>query len=448
MKAGSVLERAVLGSLRLRADLLEASDVRADDFSSGQFRETFEAISALWEETRHPEIDLAILISRLGGDGSGEFIGSLMSGDLKLEPAAFQDQVDELRKSRILSRIQSQAKADQINVESLRSELEAYDALGESAAEFKDFLKTGAELQALDINVEYAIDQLIPARSLTLLHSRGGLGKTWLCLGLAKAIRAGEPFLGLSTKSRPVYYIDFENPLPLLVERVRKLDIRDVSFWHLSAEPRPPKLDGPDWTLYKKLLAPASLVIFDTLRAAHNGDENSSQDAAIIMGRLKEIREFGHDIIALHHTGKASDRIYKGSTAFSDLADHVLDFHRVRRGTLEEIDEDDQDPDALFSLGTGDKTRFAPIRLYLTFDAASGTFSRAQDPKDEKIDRIAEFIAGAGAGLNQSQIVAWAKGELDIKKRDSILALLKRGEIADRWHSHIGFQGARIYEPK
>jgi len=441
----SNLERSVLQPLLFRPSLLESSDLRDADFSAGHFREAFSALVAMWEESRPAEIDSAILAERIGGNGAVAFVGSLMDGNVRVDIEAFRNRVSELRKRTVLGRIEARARAGLRGIDDIRSDLEAYEQLDKPSASPSDFLIPGSTLQELDIAVEWTIERLLPARSLTLLHSCGGLGKTWLSLAAAKAISAGTPFLGLSTKARPVVYCDFENPLPLLVERIRKLDIRDVVFWHLGASTRPPKLDGPDWELYKKAIQPGSLVIFDTLRAAHDGDENSSQDAALVMGRLKELRENGLEIVAQHHTGKADERVYRGSTAFSDLADHVLDFHRVRRGSLEEIDEDTCDPDALFSLGTG-KTRFAPARFYLAFDPDTGNFMPAQDPKTSTLDAIAEYITGPGVGQNQSSLVAWVKEELGIKKRDTILALLKRGE-GERWRSSRGFRGVRTYEP-
>jgi hypothetical protein len=261
-------------------------------------------------------------------------------------------------------------------------------------------------------------------------------------------VSEGAPVFNLTTKKRPVYYCDYENPLPLLVERTRLLDVREVNFWHLSAAIKPPKLDSPEWTLYKQLPT-GSFIIIDTARACQDGDENSSQDVGLVMGRLKEIRERGNEILLLHHAGKADERGYKGSTAWVDLADHVLSLHRVRRGTFEEIGDDgEQDPDALFSLGTGAKTRYAPGRLYLRFDPTHDVFSLAEDPDLTTLNTLAEYIAGEGLGRNQTDIIEWAKGAgVGPTNRNSFNALLNRGERLGRWHSRKGFRGARIYEP-
>ena len=445
------LETSLLRALVAQPALLESCDLRDSDFLDGQLRKTFSGIAALWEETRAGEIDPVILAQRIGGSGAFSFVSGLMDSHISLDLKLFPDRILELRRlaltARIRTKLRLQESMPELDLNDIRPDLDALDRLRGGTVRAADFLKTGAELQALDIRTEYTINKILPSRSLTILPARGGIGKTYLCLSAAGAVNSGTPFLGLETKKRPVYYIDFENPLPVLVERVRKLNIRDVIFYHLSAPTPPPKLDSPNWTIYKKILVPGSLVIFDTLRASYDGKENDSDVAALVMGRLKELRELNLDIIALHHTSKADDRRSKGSTAWTDLADHVLDFHRHRRYDLKEIDDDDPgDQDTLFSLGTGEKTRFAPFRVFLTFDPETGAFRPAEDPKGEQMDQLALYIAAEGLGKNQTELVAWAKEELGIKKRDTTLALLKRGE-GNRWRTSRSFKGAKIYEP-
>jgi hypothetical protein len=446
------LDRVILGALMFSPGLIENCDLRDVDFPVGRFRETFSAIAAMWEEGKPAEIDPIILAERIGGNGAGAFTGSLMDGSIKVDEVTFRGRVTEYRKraltSRILAKIEAQAKSGDFDMKEIRPELETYDQLEAKVFDPQSVLLTGSELQALDVQVAWTLDKFIAERSLNLVYGPGGGYKTWLALSVAKAVDTGADFLGLATKQRPVIYIDFENPWPMLIDRVRRLDIRGVRFWHLSAEVRPPKLDGPDWTLYKSL-PPGNLLIFDTARSCHDGDENDSRDVALVMNRFKEIREKGNDILLLHHTTKINERSYKGSTAWVDLADNVLTFHRVRRGTLEEIDDDGgPDPDALFSLGTGVKTRFAPAHLYLTFDPSTGNFMLADSPDRSTLDAIAEYIAGQGSGNNQSEIIRWAKGEgIGPRMRESFVALLNRGEREGRWRSRKGLRGARLYEP-
>ncbi|MDW7759005.1 MAG: AAA family ATPase [Acidobacteriota bacterium] len=446
------LELAVLGALVIQPTLIESCDLTDSDFPAGRLRSTFQAISELWEEGRPKEIDPLLLARRLGGkDGDSSFVSSLYSGQIKLDAGDFCRRVFDMRKHqitlRIFMEINDQAKSGVLDINEILPDLDKYDAIQHGhVLDPSDVLIPGSTLQSIETKVEWTAEKLIPRRALTLLHGPGGLGKTWLALCLAKAVSGGVPFLGLTTMQRRVIYVDFENPWPQLIERVKKLNIRDVLFWHLSFNPRPPKLDSRDWELYKKLPA-ESLLIFDTTRAAHDGDENSSQDVSLFMGRLKEIRELDNDVLLLHHTTKLNERASKGSTAWSDLADHVLSFYKVKKCTLEEIEDGCFDPHALLSLGTGKKTRYEPFRMFLTLDPDAGGFTIAEDPNVSAIDAIAKFIAGDGAGKNQSEIIEWAKATgIGPKMRGSFITLLNRGE-GKWWRSHKGFKGARFYEP-
>jgi hypothetical protein len=312
-------------------------------------------------------------------------------------------------------------------------------------------LMTGTIMQTLDIHVDWTVDKLIPERGLTLIYGPGGVGKTWLALAMAKAVSMGTPFLGLTTKQKPVFYIDRENPWPLLIQRVCKMDIRDVRFWHLSFPIQPPKFDADNWEVYKKLPT-GGLVFFDTARSCHDGDENSSQDVGLIMNRLKELRELNNDIALLHHTPRLNERAVKGSTAWEDLADQVLAFYRVRKGSLkeikEEIDAAEYDPDALYHLGTGKKTRYTPAKFYLTTNFDTGEFTLADDPTAMIINDLADYIAEEGNGQNQSEIYKWAKDNIDgCGRKNKIIAALGRGANEGRWYVRHGLRGAKYYEP-
>ncbi len=93
--------------------------------------------------------------------------------------------------------------------------------------------------------------------------------------------------MGLETRQLPVVVVDFENSLPVLVDRVKRIGIEDVLFWHASNnQVRPPRLDSAEWHLYKAL-PPGSVIIIDTLRAAQGQDENDSRHMAFMMTQLR-----------------------------------------------------------------------------------------------------------------------------------------------------------------
>jgi hypothetical protein len=250
-------------------------------------------------------------------------------------------------------------------------------------------LPTLGEIYDLEIKVEWVVKNLIPKQANILVHGPGGIGKTWLALQIGSCISEGLPFLGLETDRVPCFYIDFENPWPVLHARALVLGKSDLRVWHSSHEIPPPKLDADNWINYK--LLPPGVLIFDTLRAAQSGDENSSRDMSIIMGRLKELRDMGFTIILLHHTPKSNERIYKGSTAIIDLCDHALSLERVKEVGSEKTIEDIESWDYPLRLGVRQKTRFEPFNIYMQFNPEKG-FEKAIDPDDEKSEMIRQIL--------------------------------------------------------
>ena len=311
--------------------------------------------------------------------------------------------------------------------------------------DYTKILQAGCELEVLDVKVEAIADRLIYANAINLFSARGGMGKTILSLQGANAITREIPFLGLKTIQRQVVYVDFENSLPTLIDRIRRIGASNVLFWHASNAVKPPRLDTPDWTRYKKLPMD-SVIIFDTLRAAHNSDENSSKEMTLIMNRLKEIRDAGYTIILLHHTPKSNDKIYKGSSAIFDLSDHVLSLYKVRKGSFQELSDDSNldDSDFCYRFGTQDKTRFEPFATYIEFDSLNKIFIPAQNPDTDLLESIRGLLKDTGV-MNQSQICKLVKAELGIKYIGKIVSLLKKGE-GKYWNiSPTGLKNSMLY---
>ena len=282
----------------------------------------------------------------------------------------------------------------------------------------------------LDIHVEWIVDKLIPKQSITLFHGRGGIGKTWLSLVLAHAVSKGMPFMGLDTVQCPVVYVDYENSLPVLVERVKKIEAEDVLYWHNTNEMRPPKIDAKEWELYKSL--PVGLLVYDTLRASQTKDENDSRQMAEVMTRLKELRDAGFTILLLHHTPKGNDQTYKGSTAILDLADHVLSLHKVRKGSLEETD-DEETENVYYRFGTKGKTRYEPFHIFLEFQKEHG-FVIAPDPDTEEMEEIYDLLLNQKDLLKQSEVYDLVKTKLSITSKGKVIKLLNKG-IGKYWET-------------
>jgi hypothetical protein len=448
------LEREILFSGKERPEL-QRVDGYAVSLFTGPRRKIAEAILELSEDDPTSPVEDGILSAKCGLT-----LGALfkeLDGCYLLPPAGFEAKVQALRlerkyseRAKLLERELRNYQATGTWDQEAQALLSIIDreieelAKGPAKADPAQFLKLGSELQALEIQTTYVVDQLMPEQSVTVLHASGGTGKTFAALQVAKSIDEGSAVFGLSAIRRPVIFVDFENPLPVLVERARALDIRGVSFWHQAFDPKPPKLDGAGFEAYTRLPT-GSVLIFDTLRASHDKDENSSEDMAPIMARLKELRDQGRTVLVLHHTSKMNERGSKGSTAITDLADHVLALYRVRQGTYQQIEDDGEPgPETIYRLGTGDKTRYRPAQVYLQRSPFGG-FVLAEDPNQERMSEILSFMRQATEPITQSTISEWAKDGLGIANKGKIVALLLHGE-GRLWRSRK--EGVRrFYEP-
>lgn len=185
------LEREALGQLILSPALLEnCEDLRPDLFEQGENRRAFMGVAAIWEDLRPESIDPGVLAHRASLPAS--FVASLIDGNFRPEPKAFAWRIESIRKRRAAAELlkltadegQRFLSTDEIDQERLRHIRGLWDIIagagnGEGPAIPAGCLRTGAELQALDVKVEYRVERLLPARSLILLYGRSGLGKTW-----------------------------------------------------------------------------------------------------------------------------------------------------------------------------------------------------------------------------------------------------------------------------
>ncbi len=292
-------------------------------------------------------------------------------------------------------------------------------------------LPSSLEISQLEVKVEWVVKNLIPRGANVLLHSIGGVGKSYLLLALGKAVADRQPFFGLPVIGMMVFYIDFENPLPEIADRTRKQGgSSNFKIWHLGHDPAPIRFDADEWEIYKTF--PPGLFIIDSLRSSHFLEENSSKDASFIMARLKEIRAQGFTIILIHHENKIGG--YRGSTAWFDLSDHILKFSRVKRiGSDEDAEEDDLN--LPIRLGLGGKSRFSSAMefqpMYFRFE--DHQLVSAENPETEILTKIGNLL-NPDAPPNQKEFRKLVKDNLNIERK-AFDRLVRKGEDMGLWFS-------------
>src|SRR5262245_38258385 len=164
--------------------------------------------------------------------------------------------------------------------------------------------------------LEWTVDGLVAASSVTMFSGDSGIGKSTLALQLAGCVAHGTPFLGRDVKRRPVLYVDRENPLFVVKERLYRLRIPktpDLIIWGGWNDPQP---EGPDAAAiieFCKQRRP--LVIFDALIAFHRGDEQSACETRKHMQTYRALAAMGAAVVVLHNTGKSeTSKQYRGSS--------------------------------------------------------------------------------------------------------------------------------------
>jgi archaellum biogenesis ATPase FlaH len=166
--------------------------------------------------------------------------------------------------------------------------------------------------------IEFAVDNVIPMAAISLISGAPGCGKSTLVMKIGESVSEGKPMLGKVAKQpRDVLYLDLENSLPFIRERLTRLGIRPINrfkYWgtHVSGDVLKPGSDlVKEWVSAKES---KPVIIVDGLVAYLDGDENSSKDIRAFFNPLRVLANMGAAVIVLHHTGKGESTLdFRGS---------------------------------------------------------------------------------------------------------------------------------------
>lgn len=136
---------------------------------------------------------------------------------------------------------------------------------------------------------------LLPVGGTALLYGDSKVGKSFLALQLVSAIQSGDQFLGFEvTSPGSVCYVQLDTPRSLWADRIENLvsnglnltrtkhaDRDTLNCWPFDAL-NPEHID----ILKSAIPTDCKLVVIDTLRAAHLGEENDSKTMANVIAQL------------------------------------------------------------------------------------------------------------------------------------------------------------------
>jgi hypothetical protein len=307
----------------------------------------------------------------------------------------------------------------------------------------------------------------LPAKSLSIVFSAPGVGKTNLLIDAAVSVAMGEscwPGLpgkfshaGFETTPSPVLLVDVDNGTDLMAERiaahVRGHDApAGIPLSYLSF-PIPPVCAARglrQLTTYAQSIGAGLIVLDNLLRVAGVKDENSSE-IDVAMGNLRQLAEdTGAAVVIVHHQRKMSG--VKGEREGESLRGHssiegALDAAYLVKRNYE------NDPPILTLTNTKWRRKAAdPFSLIWTYNPEpdgetlhAARFWRValKDKKAEAYDMLRVLVLAAleqGGSMNTTQIVATVghnKGEVvkllgDLNRQRAVVV-------------ETGARGAKVY---
>ncbi len=127
---------------------------------------------------------------------------------------------------------------------------------------------------SLESRLDWCVDGMIAQGSITLICAESGVGKTWLAYYLSGCVAQGKPVLGRPVRQSKVLYLDGENPLYVVKQRLQDLGISETpdlivwGGWNLA-----PPVGPHDRPVIEFARQHKGLIIFDSLIEFHPGSE-------------------------------------------------------------------------------------------------------------------------------------------------------------------------------
>ena len=178
---------------------------------------------------------------------------------------------------------------------------------------------------------EYVVGGLLEHGGLTCIMGTPGAGKSTIALDIAAHIATGRSWQGRPVLKTKVLYLPGEGLAGVVQRLLAWEEARDTrvgedlllgnGIIQLGAT-------REAWAELREFVArqQIGLIIFDTFaRMATNIDENSATDVGKAIKRFDQVRELTHcGVLVVHHTGKASPDVARGSSALNGALDSEL----------------------------------------------------------------------------------------------------------------------------
>jgi len=190
---------------------------------------------------------------------------------------------------------------------------------------------------------EWLINDLIPVGTLTVISGQPSSFKSWTAMHIAQSVTIGNSFLGHfgALSRRKVLILDKENILKEIQTRYRALGVLDDGsiLYDRNDDLHFDNKEDVESIIQTIETENIDVVIVDSLRGFHRGDENDSRQISTVMRNFKKIvNDTGANVIFIHHhrkepaNGRMSSNSLRGSSDILAQVDSHFALTRYKKG--------------------------------------------------------------------------------------------------------------------
>ena len=262
------------------------------------------------------------MVARLVHEGLTDEEILARAGEFQCEGYSLEQTIDELRTmidgARRKGFDQAKSKATVLNID-------------QSSTSTEPLLKRLSDIKLQPL--EFLVEGLIPANSLTAIFGSPGSGKSFIGIDIAMSVSTNSEFHGKTVKSGKTIYIAGEG-YNGLVQRgyawlvANSVAIEDADIFISRTSVDLPEADARDilFNEINKVLEPGDklgLLVVDTVSRNFGPlDENQTADMRRFVAAVDEIKDkFGCTVLLIHHSGHYDKSRARGSIALKAALD-------------------------------------------------------------------------------------------------------------------------------